>query len=241
MIVVYVLGNGSKWRDGEIKHSIRSLVKHCKDLTDIYVIGNCPGFLKVNYIEHPDESESKEISTLKKVLVACEKVPDEKFFLMNDDFFFLQDFKITELPTFTKGNLEETIPKLNEFKRYRKVLQNTYDALIQKGLPTIDFEAHNPVVYDRDRFKDVMKGFDLSIPYCMKSLYFNSIGEKGDPINDMKVNIPLSEMQIKKELNGKLFFSVGDFGLNPEMKSFLAQTFADPSPYEAIVETPVLK
>ena len=43
--VVYILGDGSKWGNNEIKYSLRSLEKYGKNIRDVYICGNKPYFV----------------------------------------------------------------------------------------------------------------------------------------------------------------------------------------------------
>jgi hypothetical protein len=123
---------------------------------------------------------------------------------------------------------------MNEFSRYTKVFLNTIEILLENNLPITDYEVHNPVVYDKNLYVKFMQPREK--PYCMKSVYFNQLTEvvktklvKG---KDTKINKPFSLEQIQNLVQGHPFFSVGDIGLNNEMKHFIEKKYPVKSRYE---------
>lgn len=107
MDVVYILGNGSRAGNEEIKFSVRSLVKHMQDLGKIFVVGDVPVCLPgVVHIEAPDDMEKFWQNAYLKTALACkdERISEE-FLLMNDDFFAVKDFLGADLPFYAvKGS-----------------------------------------------------------------------------------------------------------------------------------------
>ena len=46
MDVVYILGTGSTSNDNEIRYSLRSIEKYLIGFNVVYIVGECPKFLK---------------------------------------------------------------------------------------------------------------------------------------------------------------------------------------------------
>jgi hypothetical protein len=87
--VVYVLGTGSKWKNNELRFSLRAIEKNLTGYRDIYVIGENPGFLQnVIHIPYPDELPGNADGNIaRKVLRACrEKKLSDNFLFINGCF-----------------------------------------------------------------------------------------------------------------------------------------------------------
>jgi hypothetical protein len=88
--LVYVLGNGSKYDNLEIRISITSMLKFCSHwIGEIYVVGENPGIHnpRVKHIWAPDITKSnKDANIIHKVLTAINKIPK-----LTDNFLFCSD------------------------------------------------------------------------------------------------------------------------------------------------------
>ena len=89
--VVYVLGDGSKYKNLEIKISITSMLKFCSHwINEIYVVGDNSGIKnpKVHHIYAPDVSRSnKDANIIYKLNMAMQRIPklSENFLFCSDD------------------------------------------------------------------------------------------------------------------------------------------------------------
>lgn len=89
--VVYVLGQGSKWNNMEVKISITSMLKFCSHwIGNIYIVGENPGIRnkKVKHIYVPDLTKgNKDANIIHKLLTAIWKIPSlsENFLFCSDD------------------------------------------------------------------------------------------------------------------------------------------------------------
>lgn len=111
----------------------------------------------VRFIECPDDHVSYE-NVNRKLLAAC-SVADlsENFVYMNDDIFIMQ--KMTEIPYWALSSTLQT--RLDEYKVagmgiYEQDLMKTKRFLESDGYPTIDFESHSPIVFDKYILKGVL-------------------------------------------------------------------------------------
>lgn len=58
MDVLYYIGGGSMHNNNELRYSLRSLQKHCRDLGKVWVVGNKPDFLQnVEYVWLEDKDQ----------------------------------------------------------------------------------------------------------------------------------------------------------------------------------------
>jgi len=155
MNLVYILGSGSVWGNNEIRYSLRSAEKHILDLEKVFIVGECPDWLKdVVHIPVEDPTPVPWKNAYHKVKTACEdKRIKEEFLLMNDDFFFFKDIKAEEYPYYYKSFLDKN--KLQTFyflQRFNK--------------PTKNYQIHCPFRIDPNEF--------LRLPELLSSLRFFS-------------------------------------------------------------------
>lgn len=188
MIVVYPYRHSET---DELKYSIRSMVKHFKDMTGVCVIGDCPEWYTGEHIPAKDIPGRKESSIVNKILLA----PYENFLLCNDDIYALQDFD-DALPLYYSQPLNETI----RHGKYAHRVDNTRK-LYPSGMM---YDIHTPMVVNFRSFHAAHVGCDWgNKEYLCKSIYGNYIGG-GEPLRDCKVR------EGKKIPEGVPFFSTND-------------------------------
>lgn len=236
--IVYALGSGSKWNDKEIRYSLRSVEKHLTNVRNVYIVGQCPDFLK-NVIHFPyiDYHRWKETRIALKILNACHiKGMSDNFLFMNDDHFLISDYDAAEFPYYWKETLSATAQARRFEDAYRKSLTNTYGILTNKGLMSYNFDVHCPILYNKERFIEFYKKYDWETNYSfvIKSLYCNTERIKGERISDCKICSPLLNLDdLKDEIKGRMFFSIGDRVLqNDKMEELLKELYPDKSKYE---------
>ena len=248
--VVYVLGLGSEWRNNEIRFSLRSIQKNLTGFKNIYIVGEYPGFLTgVIHIPYPDElgPGNADGNIIRKVLRVC-KEPElsDTFLFINDDHLINKTMEASQVPAFHKGDMttfKESYWKLNS---WRSRLQRTRDELINQGLSAFHFDCHTPILFNKNRFPEIISRFDYEsgIGLCMKSLYGNIAypvapqlsGEKKTVFNRFK----LAELEARLAYCD--FVALNDDGLNKSLKIWLHQSFPDPSTWEkGIVKDSVIE
>lgn len=235
--VVYILGSGSKWDNNEIRYSLRSVEKHLKGIGSLFIVGFDPGFLKGHiHIRMADiHGENANRNILEKTLAACkdERVSNT-FYASSDDIFLLKDFQASTFPRYHRNDLMSTIKKMKTTSGYRITLSNTHTVLSQKKLPTINFNIHAPFLYDKKKFPDVVSQYpmDVHYGYGVKSLYANTLKLDGEYLPDCKIDEVLTYQQIFEKIKKRPLFSIGDKGINKDMKSILYDLYPNPSRWE---------
>lgn len=236
--VVYVLGTGSVWQNNELRYSLRSVEKHLKNYSNIYIVGRDPRFAQgITVLPFEDKSiynASKNI--YEKIVQAC-ACPgiSENFLFMNDDFFLLKDIDAANVPFYYKSTLEEYTKRCLPGNTYRDTLNNAIDTLKKKKLPTKNFDVHAPIVYNKGTFVDILSGCDWRrMPYgfAIKSMYCNTTGVDGIEMDDCKINYPLTLQELKERIEIRPFFSIGDKGINKDLKTLLSELYPLPCRYE---------
>lgn len=223
----------------ELIYTLRSLERHLKGFGDIFIIGKKISSLRgLKYINANDEAKSmyKERNIFRKIILAC-KHPEvtEEFVFFNDDHFLLKDFDADNLPFYHKGDLSETMSK--NMGDYRKSLNHTRKYLLSKDKPTLDYDTHFPIVYEKKKFIHTFVysddiNWDKPFGFVIKSLYANMVGVKGEFGGDCKIQHKMSYNEIVEKIGSKSFFSTSDGCLNEDMMRFLNEKYGTKSKYE---------
>ena len=240
MNIVIPIRKDTKNNHIELIYAIRSLQKHLKGMGDIFIVGDKINQLQgLKYISCKDDKQSKfkERNIYRKIIAACEH-PDvgEDFIFTNDDIFLTEDFDVNNLPFYHKGELETTMAK--NTGDYRKSLNHSRKFLLQNGYPTLDFDTHFPIVYNKKKYFDTFVYNNLNweqpFGYVIKSLYcnFNFNGIVGEYGGDCKIQHKMSYEEIKAKIEAKKFFSTSDGCINEPMLKILNELYPEPSKYE---------
>lgn len=240
--LVYILGTGSKWKDNEIRFSLRSVEKNLLGVRKIFVIGEKPSFFtdKVIHIQYPDflSSDNADGNMTLKILRACEeKGLSDDFLFMNDDFIVNKRMIASEIPWMHKGNFNTRPAFFWTQKLYRFRLKKTFDILREKGYTTLQYDYHAPMLMNKKHFPEVMSEFDFQsdIGYTFRSLYGNVMQLPAEPVNGRKITVykSYSLKELRPKLENALFVGYNDKGLNPSFKWWLTENFPEKSKYES--------
>jgi hypothetical protein len=225
MDIMYPLGNGSKYNDDELRYSLRSVEKHLKGYDRVFIVGRLPGWLKKETVVHikVDDVGRKHESIYLKILAAIDAGISPVFQFWNDDHFLLQDLEASELPYFYDNTVEYWANKSTG--RYKASCEATWRGLY--------FDVHTPINYTAKDFISAFWLIDWSDgDPLIKSTYGNACFVHGRPISDLKINGTYTVEQIKAMIHGRMFFSIGNYSLYPEMRKVLNELYPNKSKYE---------
>jgi hypothetical protein len=236
--IVYILGNGSKWQNNEIRYSLRSYFKHLTGIGKVFIVGHDPGIFKdVIHIPYQDKyAKNKARNIYEKILAACndERVSDD-FLCSSDDTFLLADNNLDNFPYYYCGCLRDTYERLSKESKYRAYVEITLSVLLSKDLPTKNFNGHTPIVYNKEKFKQVMGRYNWELPksYISKSLYCNTLRIEGTILPDKKIFRPMiSKAAIMRRIRYSPVFSIENESVNGFMEEVLDELYPDASPLE---------
>lgn len=236
MDIIYPLGKGSIWSNKEIKYSLRSVEKHLSGFNNIWIIGELPDFLTgIRHIPMPDEQRNKEANICAKILRACDEPEiSQDFLFMNDDHFLLSDFDVSSFPYYYKGEIRTFLSRVMSRGLYTQAVARTFYALNDLKKTTKYFDAHCPIIYNKDKFRQVMSQFtiDGKIGMVLKSLYCNMLGIDGEQQLDCKINKLCVAQEIMGYIENKKFFSIGNKAINDQLELVLKQLYPNPSRWE---------
>jgi hypothetical protein len=229
MDIVYPLGKGSLYNNFELRMSLRSLEKHLANMGEVWIIGEKPEWLQnVHHIHKHDINTVPDRNMMEKLKVACE-TPEisEEFLMVHDDHYLLADFDANTFPYFYSEDLKEYVAKRFD-QGYGQRAKNSLQHLTEKGLPTLHYDIHYPIRYNKQKFLEVIPTLPWATTrqgFIIKSVYSNSTGVIPTLEKDYKINShPLHS-------NVKVMSSF------PHMRAavtrFLMETFPTKSRYES--------
>jgi hypothetical protein len=227
MDIVYTLGVGSKYKNHELRFSLRSVEKFLTGYGKVWIVGECPDWVRnANHIPAADSGKNPDHSIMLKITEACNhpEVSDD-FLFFNDDHFLLSAFSAPEFPYYYHGNLTAYV-KNRGLDGYGRRANNTLQNLTKRDLPSKYFDVHTPIRYNKKTFLETVTSqpWDRTADgFIIKSLYANALNIEGIEIKDGKLN----------SLPGK---DVNIFSTYPHVKSaiwrFLQEQFPKMSNFE---------
>ena len=223
--IVYVLKPDKN--NEELKYSIRSVEKNFPH-KNIWFVGGLPdGLLPDSYI--PSDQTSIKYYNVHNLIEKVAFFPSvsEDFVLFNDDFFVLK--KVKDLPVYVDNDLNSLINRIESSigRRtfYTRILKQDIELLRNNNRPTLNFEVHLPMVFNRKLLQEVLWKY----PNCLgiRSLYGNEVYSSEQTTNRPDVKVLTMTDVIPED-----FVSTSDrvwkLGFDKKIKF----KFRKPSPYE---------
>ena len=244
MDILYVLGNGSKWGNNEIRYSLRSIEKFGKNVGNVYVIGSDPGFLSdnVTLVKLEDYHSTKQKNILNKICEAVEytNIADE-FLLSSDDHFYVKETDFDNYPIYCKGLLPVCVKKKDKAKAYKTSLVSTRRLLEKHGYTYYNFSQHGNTYVSKEAInlaKDCIEESYNTLqgvePTCLllnilyKHKPFDFINRK-----DLKVRDIVSGVKgLKTIIGDREVFSIYDEAIDKGVSEYLQELFPNKSKYE---------
>lgn len=246
--LVYKVGKGNEDADHfELRQSIRSAVKHFKDLGNIYIVGYKPSWLiNVKHIELGDPyTHNKDGNLINKILLACyDENLSSNFLNMSDDYFFLRDMDWKYCATIYHN--EKSVDVINKKKKgelpgkltkWERRVEKTLNVLRSKGLPDKCFETHTPQPLNKILYPQILLNYDYGVEdgMCGNTLYFNTLKEESQvlPIDFIRLEHKELDIEVLKKVIGESsFLNYTVTSYNHIMNQYLKDRFPDKSIYE---------
>jgi len=213
-----------------LKFALRAIEKYLAGYGAIFILGEKVKWLKdVEYIDC-EEHERKQYCIFSKILAAAkdERVSD-KFIGWHDDHFLIKPLNVSEIKYWKSGNLDTL--GITASGTYNRVVVNANKYLKNQGYSNYNYDIHVPIIFEKEKFIE-LENEDWAQEHLIKSLYCNRWAVKGEDMKDLKFGKPFSREQIRKAIDGRIFFSVSEFGTNESMNDVLNELFPDKSKYE---------
>lgn len=227
--LVYLYSSGSD--TNEIRYSLRSIFKHVSGLGKVFIVGDDPGIFKdVTIIPMGNVHGVNLARNIYEKILAAAKHPEvsNPFICASDDYFLLHDYKAAELPFYYKWDFKQVLQGLSKDNWYKAYVEVTHEALVEKSLPTKWFNVHFPILYDKQKYIEVMGSFDWEKrkSFISKSLYANSLGIEGEPIDqDKKFFHAKTKTALNRQMKDLKFFSTDTSSMNEPMIEVLGELF----------------
>ena len=234
LVYLYTAGSNTN----EIRYSLRSFQKHVSGIGKVFIVGDDPGIFKdVTIIPMGNIHGFNQARNIyEKILAACRQPEvSDPFICASDDYILLHDYNAAELPFYCYGTFKEPLQWLAHDSKYRAYVTVTNDALLEKQLPTKFFNVHFPILYDKQKYIEVMALYDWDRPksFISKSLYANTLRIEGEPTErEKKFHHPKTIAAIRRQLIGCKYFSTSDDAMNEPMIEFLNEILPDAHPCE---------
>lgn len=156
MDILYVIGRGSKWGDNELRYSLRSIEKNCKNVGRIFIAGYCPSFIdqkKVTFVPVPDIYACKHMNILNCIEQAVKNTDiSDEFLYSSDDHFYVGKADFDNYPHYQKP--VELPDKDNLMNSYQMTLYATRKMLEDAGLPVYFFAWHGNTHFKKSLFME---------------------------------------------------------------------------------------
>lgn len=234
MDALYILGNGSKFKNAELRYSLRTLERFIPEINRVIVVGENPGFLspEVEFYKVPEAPGNKEFRIAKKIEYACAKdIVTGNFLFLNDDFFFTKPINPKTYPYYYKGSLD--LKKVT--RMYQRSVKNTATFLKDQGKPFLNYDIHTPIIYNAQDFLNLawiwQQSQKLNAGYVVKSIYANMYNKPGKLQRDTKLN-RLKAQDDFLRLTKTNCMSCSDVGWLKGVQAYLKEHYPNPSKYE---------
>lgn len=184
--IVYVLKQNID--TDELRYSLRSICKNF-DFNKVWFYGGCPEWANPDEVVLFDQTGEnkwmKTRSTFRSIFENDAITPD--FYLFNDDFYIM--WKYYQTIPITNGTLDMQAYRITckngHESLYTKRLQQTASILRSKGLDTISYECHVPMLVNRERGLLTLDTFTPDATF--RSSYGNLFGIGGIIKPDSKI------------------------------------------------------
>lgn len=238
MDILYVVGTGSKWRNNELKYSLRSLAKYGKNIDKVAIVGFKPSFLNDQIIHIPceDVGKNKHSKILNKVLTAIKNGQlSDHFLISSDDHFYIKETDFDKLPVYYKN---EEIQE-RDGNEYFQSIKETKQFLKDNNLTVFQTNPHCNTHFDvniYNKYKDLFdKGMQLPHGVEMNCLMGNLLikdGWKPEPFKDIKIKRFVGRKELIQQIENTECFSVYDSAIPLGVDKYLKEIFPNKSKWE---------
>lgn len=244
MDILYIVGSGSNWNNNELKYSLRSIEKNCKNIDRVMIIGEKPKFLndKIEYAYCYDRYGPvlAHKNIYYKIQYAIKVFHLDHFLISSDDHFYIKPTDFNNYPIYYR-NLEipSVVPEGIRANSYWYSMFETRKFLLKKGLPIYQTNPHANTHIDANLWRDNISLFAEAqllkhggeTNLIMGNLMIAN-GIVPEPIEDKKIFNLNGEEDFYNRIKNVHVFSMADSALKSGMDKRLQELFPDKSSYE---------
>lgn len=246
MDIVYVIGNGSKKDNLELRMSLRSIAKYGCNIGKVIVVGAPPRWLSDDVIKV--SVADKYVYKHSNILMCIEKVVDlglvnGDFLYSSDDHFYCRDVDFDNYPYYLKGMLRKSVSTLDPYYNYHKSLCDTRMLCEKHGFPAMNYSQHcNTHMHSEviRQIKPILRE-SYSLPFGVEptSIVMNAWqtfpdAPKVTERDDVKILHTRSRADIWEQIGCRDCFSIGDSAFaGKAMMAFFDEEYSIKSMFEA--------
>lgn len=232
--ILYIVGNGSLFDNAELRYSLRSLEKFGRNIGRVFITGECPAFIDREKVVFTPELDigCPAINHWWKVDQTFRKTDiGDRALLMYDDIFFCKSVDLNKYPWRWRGLLPVDAPQNGE---YRRSLLNAAFWLIRNGHPVVNYEMHQPCIYEKEKFLSMEKDFidykTSDVGMVPRSVYANRFSVSAKHMEDLKIRAWVDDLD--SLLVGRDCFSIADNCFEGTVQTWLEKNFPTKSRWE---------
>lgn len=220
-------------------YALRSIQKYLTGYKEIWIIGDCPAWVQnIQYIKCDEQQGKNARNILNKILKAFERSREvgETVLQWQDDIYLTQPLNVSDIKYWYDRTLAEAI--YEHHGNYHTYITNTALKVTEDAR---FYDIHTPIIYKKARFEQLARSYDwvrknfiLKTLYCTNSFIHPQYidGIQTEQMSDCKVATPLRYNEIKKKIEGSMFFSTSPQGLNTEMIEIFEELYPEKSKFE---------
>lgn len=227
--------------DQELRYALRSIEKHLKNYRNIWISGvSKPDCVNdaVKFVQVKDDRGSKQMN-IHDAIKAVFNQPGcaENLIFWADDNAAIADVDALNFPVVATEN--DMVGYDPAGKWWYRTLRATGDLLKAHGFPTLSYEAHTPIVFNKEKYLQIDREFNYygnPNGLCYISMYYN------------RYRIPATHKQAavkatfhgkadKAATAGKMFIGYNNGGVEGGVLDILRERFPMPSKYEKATST----
>ena len=245
MDILYILGNGSKHNNLELRMSLRSIAKYGSNIGKVIVAGHPASWLSDAVIKV--DVEDKYSYKHSNILACIEKVIDMglvhgDFLYSSDDHFYVKPVDFNKYPVYYKCELRATCNRTDPYYQYHKSLYDTRMLLKKYGLPFINYSQHCNTHMHTEVFKDIRhiihESYNFPFGVEPTSIIMNAWQSYPNPPKairrkDIKILTGGNIDFIYTQINDRDCFSIGDSAfIGGAMTEFFEREYSIKSIFE---------
>lgn len=228
----------------ELLYALRSMEKYFREDFRVIIIGDRPEWIseEVIHIPHSCISKNPQIDVIDKIktVVGSEEV-NEKFIWTNDDIYFVSPVSLADIATLKIVGDLKNMPKAGTV--YATNREKTIALLEAAKLPTLNFETHLPVEFEKEKIVQLFEEFAQLQEggYLFSSVYFNRFFPDWKPIlldwtkDNWMLRVVSSNPDpalFRKFVNMSKFLNNSENGYSPFIEKYLETKFPEKSKFE---------
>lgn len=230
----------------ELKYSLRSISKYCKNIGNIYIVGDIPKFvsdavtcIKCDIPFNPIKEKAKNKAYQTIYAIEHSNIADE-FMISSDDHFYIKNIDFDNYPIYRKcyrnSNIDKGLLKYDLSSGYNIIQTITRRYLEEHNLPINMFDVHMNTKLTKQDIYDAMPhikaSYNSACGFLFESTVLNNKYFK-KPFNF--IDVYDYKYQDDKQIqiaDNCICFSTSDFKENSYLHSFLNNLFPNKCIYE---------